>query len=184
MKRVKFMETLGMLTQIIQKSNKKLIEKIGEHTDIGDTELNSIRRDFLKPAYYTPTIVKFKKNQGVQFSVDEHYLSVFICQAYFKKLESQFFDYFSKVANEVYFSDYVGIETPEEFMDMLFPKTKLKKIDTTKRERAAPESHRCLARVWNHVTKEYSRCKKSKNDGDDFCRFHEIKQNYGKIEIE
>lgn len=178
------METVGILTQIIQKSNKALIDKIGNLCEINEQELDTMRKDFLKPAYYTPTVVKFKKNQGVQFSVDDNYLSIFICQAYFKKLDSQFNNYFSKVADKLYFTDYVGVETPETFTNMLFPRNSLKKIKSLKRDREAPACHRCLARVWNHVTKEYSQCKKSKNHGNDFCKFHEIKQNYGKIEID
>jgi len=54
---------LTILTKIIKQQNTLLLEKIGKIMELNTDEIEELKKEYLKPNIYCPTIVKYYKNE-------------------------------------------------------------------------------------------------------------------------
>mgnify|MGYP001274811051 FL=1 len=59
------MDSVAILTRAIRKTNIDMIEKIVKIKNLSKEEHDKLLKEFIKPNYYNPTIVPYKKQESI-----------------------------------------------------------------------------------------------------------------------
>ena len=70
----------------------------------------------------------------------------------------------------------------QKFLDEFLEREKPKRVKLIKKEKIKiEEEDLCNAKVWHHQNQKYEQCKFKKLDGNNYCKKHVEKRNYGDI---
>lgn len=59
------MDSVAIITRAIRKTNIDMIEKIVKIKNLSKEEHDKLLKDFIKPNYYNPTIVPYKRQESI-----------------------------------------------------------------------------------------------------------------------